>query len=119
MHVDKLEYGWWERKRGNGLLPTTIGQKNNYVLTAEEMIEYAQLLDGMAKDLQAQAASARITAKALKTGRVASWEPTPVCFTLAHVLELMVTMAKHKLAITQFLLRCSERAVKLLSTKGE
>lgn len=105
MHADKLEYGWWESKRGNVLLPTTLGQKNNYVLTEEELCHLDMELAEMAKAIDKMRANVDNTLRIRRrrSARLIGLERKPICFTIAHVMQLMVDNAKAKLAIIQLL----------------
>jgi hypothetical protein len=113
-HVDKLEYGWWERKRGNVLLPTTIGQKNNFVLYPAELAEYVEIL-GEFKALADKAyEQARFTAKTLENGRIPSFDNrTPTLYTVAHLLQSCVDEAKIRLRLMKFLHGVTKRRVDL------
>jgi hypothetical protein len=113
MHVDELEYGWWEiRKRGKEL-PTTYKDKRNFVMHPSELSEYVAALKELKDRVDAEYERARFTAKVLETGFIMSFERrTPTLFTLCHVLEFFVTLAKSKLRMTQFLADFTRRRVK-------
>lgn len=99
-HAERLEYGWWERKRGRIFLPKTLGQKNNFVLTHEELAAYDACLVDMHMwiDEERKRTSNTLTVlrKGLKGHLISVTEPT--CFTIAHVLEGMVRIARFELA---------------------
>lgn len=103
-HADKLEYGWWERKRGNILLPRTLGHKNNYVLTHAELCAYDIELVQAAEWITKERNRVANTLGTLRKGRQMLWhEENPTCFTIAHILEGMVTLAKFKLGVMNLL----------------
>lgn len=111
--ADKLEYGWWEHKRGNVLLPEYLGDKRNFLLHAAEIEEYAKVLVAMGETIDKETKAVVFTRNALKTGHVASWEtrdPQPI--TIASVLTFHVALAKHRLAMTQLLADVTGRRVK-------
>lgn len=104
-HADKLEYGWWERKRGHVLLPRTLGQKNNYVLTHEELCAYDLELVQMHEWIDQERQRVRNTLVVLRKGVIGRiiGVTEPTCFTIAHILEGMVKLAKFKLGIMKVL----------------
>jgi len=116
MHADKLEHGWWERKRGNMLLPTTYKDKRNYVLTPVELCEYKEALAELKFHVDAELAKAQYTHRVLHTGRLPTFDDRgPTLFTLCHVLEFFIKMAKCKLRLMTLLLFASrERRDNLL-----
>lgn len=111
-HVDSLPYGWWQRHAGKGrVLPATIKDKRNYVLTLDELKQWHADLAIASEQLTEQRSRVLATIKALETGREArSWEThQPTCFTLAHALQYMVVTGKHKLATLQWMLAMMEK----------
>lgn len=104
-HVEKLEYGWWERKRGNVMLPRTLGQKNNYVLTHEELavydLELVQAREWIEKEQRRVSNTLTVLHKGMRGTLIGVTEPT--CFTVAHLLEGMVELAKFKLKVMELL----------------
>jgi hypothetical protein len=108
-HADKLEYGWWKPKHGTITLPRTLSHKNNYVLSHEELCVYEMTLIDMKRDIEAEQARVTATILALRRDFVRSYNPDPVCFSLAHIMQFMVKQAKGKLAIMQLLLYTTKR----------
>lgn len=105
MHTDKLEYGWWERKRGKDpVLPTTYKHPNNYVMQSDELCEYMFALEELKIVVTAEYERARLTHRVLYKGRLLSWEGDPTLFTTAHVLEFFVKFMKCKLRLMKLLL---------------
>ena len=109
IHADHLEYGWWEHKRAKDM-PDTLGQKNNYVLTEEELALLDWELEQAARTLEKMRAGVANTLRIRRRGAVLHYngylkpaERDPVCYTLAHVMQLMVDMAKFKLGVMQVL----------------
>lgn len=105
-HVERLEYGWWERKRGHIMLPCTLGKKNNYVLTHEELCAYDHALLEMKQWVEKEQARTATTLVALRRGRSRTypWDRNdPTCFTIAHSLESMIWLAKWKLGVMHIL----------------
>ncbi len=112
-HVEKLTYGWWERQRGHVLLPYTIGQKNNFVITHEELCAYDLELVRHGDWVQKERERVRLTLTALRKGTQPSWETqAPTCFTIAHILESMITIAKFKLATMNILGYIAQERIK-------
>jgi hypothetical protein len=112
-HVDKLDYGWWEPTRGNIMLPKTIGQKNNYVLTHEELAAYEFILMEMKERIESEHARVVATLIALRKGKIDHWTKVmPTCFTVAHILQFMLKIAKSKLAIMELLKWAASQRVK-------
>lgn len=110
IHADKLEYGWWERKRGVVLIPDTLGQKNNFVLTEVELALFDHELTILAAEVEKMRAQVANTLRIRRRGAMlhyAGWtkpgESDPVCYTLAHVLQFLVVQAKSKLGVMQLL----------------
>jgi hypothetical protein len=118
MHVDKLEYGWWEKKRNTEPV-TTYKEKNNFVLYPAELAEYVEIL-GEFKVLADRAyEQARFTAKTLETGRVMSFDSrTPTLYTVAHLLQSCVDEAKIRLRLMQFLADTAKRRIDLKKEKA-
>lgn len=103
-HVEKLEYGWWERKRGHILLPRTLGHKNNFVMTHEELCAYDLELVCASEWINKERNRVANTLGTLRKGRQMLWhDENPTCFTIAHVLEGMVELAKFKLGVMHIL----------------
>jgi hypothetical protein len=102
-HIERLTYGWWEPKRGNVLLPRTLGHKNNYVLTHEELAAYDIALVQLHEKVTKERERVAVTLTALRKGRVHRWDLDPTCFTIAHILEFMITVGRAKLAVMQLL----------------
>ncbi|HEX6826692.1 MAG TPA: hypothetical protein VF077_10295 [Nitrospiraceae bacterium] len=120
MHAEKLEYGWWERKRGNVLLPTTYKDKRNYVLTPTELHEYMDALLELKTAVDREYANAAHTHRVLHLGRLPTFaDKDPVLFTLCHVLEFFIKMAKAKLRLMQLLLFCSRERRTGIDLPGE
>lgn len=103
IHADKLEYGWWERKRGNVQLPDTLGQKNNYVLTEVELALFDHELTQLAVEVEKMRADVANTLRIRRRGKAMVFEKDPTCHTLAHVLQFLVMNAKAKLGIMHLL----------------
>lgn len=110
--MDKLEYGWWERKRGKVMIPPYIGDKRNFTLTLKELENYHTVLAEMKKAVEQEQEKVRVNHKAVRDGRIMSWDGTPRCTGLAHVMEFMVQCARSKLALTQFLVDVTGQRVK-------
>lgn len=104
-HVDKLDYGWWESKRGHIFLPRTLGQKNNFVLTPEELAHYDMYLTDLAAKVEAEQVRVGFTMQCFRQARMPMWaqRTVPTCFTIAHVLEHLVLLAKGKLELMHIL----------------
>jgi hypothetical protein len=100
-HAEKLEYGWWERERGHVMLPDTLGDKRNFVLRLEDLKELDAHLTAVKTQLVDEQARLRTTIRALETGKHSELygRSEPRCYTLAHVLQMMVDIAKMKLAV--------------------
>lgn len=104
-HTDHLEYGWWEAKRGHLLLPKTLGDKHNFVLSPEELAHYDLMLTQFAEVVQTEREHVAYTMRCFRSGRTPTWEQrTPICFTLAHIMEFMIKFAKAKLELMHILL---------------
>lgn len=110
--MDKMEYGWWERKRGNVKIPPYLGDKRNFTLSLEELEKYHTLLAEMKKAVEQEQEKVRVNHKAVRYGRIMSWDTPPRCTGLAHVMEFMVQCARSKLALTQFLVDVTGQRVK-------
>jgi hypothetical protein len=110
--MDKLEYGWWERKRGNVMIPPYVGDKRNYTLTLEELEKYHALLLEMKETITNEQEKVRVNFKAVRDGRIMSWDTPPRCTGLAHVLEFQVRIARNKLSLMQFLVDSTGQRVK-------
>lgn len=101
VHAETLEHGWWEHNRQP--LPDTLHDPKNFVLHAKEVAQYVEVLAEMKKSVDAAYDAAKRTDKALRLGRVPSFEIFPQPITIAHVLEFMCALGKSKLAAMQFL----------------
>jgi hypothetical protein len=102
-HAEKLKYGWWERKRGHVLLPRTLGQKNNYVITHEELCAYDLELVAHSEWVKQERERVLVTLKTIRAGKQMYADPEPTCFTIAHILESMINIAKFKLGVMKVL----------------
>jgi hypothetical protein len=112
MHVDKLEYGWWNRTRGNVVLPTSVGDTRNYVLTVEELAAYLTVLNDTLAAVEKEKLAVAFQLRAMEQGRLPTWEQrSPRCTTLAHVMEFLVSTAKNKLALMHVLLDASGKRI--------
>lgn len=105
-HKDALAYGWWERKPGGRVLPATLKDPRNYVLTYDELRRWHADLIVASEQITEQRARVHATIKALEGGSWRSWTSKyePTCFTLAHALEYMLIVGKQKLASMEWLL---------------
>lgn len=111
--MDKLEYGWWERKRGNVKIPPYLGDKRNFTLTLEELEKYDAMLSAMVTVCTDERRKVRLNYVAMKNGQLPAFSTdTPRCTSLAHVMEFMVQCARSKLALTQFLVDVTGQRVK-------
>lgn len=100
--TDSLPWDWWKQP-----LPDTLGDERNFMLTADELKQYASVLAEMKQHIEREEKSVRATVRAIETKRVLWYEEQPRPTTLAHVLEFCVTMAKDKLALMHVLLKIS------------
>jgi predicted metalloprotease len=87
-----------------------LGHPKNYVLTPEELERYNELMQAAVVAIQKEAAAVRLNHRAL-TGKLLTFEGTPRCTTLAHVLEHLVSDGKHKLALMHFLNDAAKKRV--------
>lgn len=111
-HAERLEYGWWEPKRGHVLLPATLGDERNYVLTPVEMAAYDWLLMRKKADIEKESADIAYTVRCLRHGRMPVFEQrNPRCFTLCDMLEFEVKEKRTELEMMQLLLYMTKRAV--------
>lgn len=111
-HVEKLEYGWWEQKRGNIMLPKTLGHPKNFVLTPEELAHYDVYLTQFAEKVEHERARVARTIRAFRYGRTPIWEQAdPTCFTLSHVMEFLLVHTKGKLDLLHILNYIAKRRV--------
>jgi hypothetical protein len=111
-HAEKLEYGWWEAKRGHVLLPRTLGHKNNYVLTPEELAHYDLFLVQFTERIIKERERVGVTLRAYRQGRRPKWEQIdPTCITFAHVMEFMLVWGKGKLEMLHLLNYVLQRRV--------
>ncbi len=111
-HIERLMYGWWERKHGHVLLPYTLSQRNNFVITHEELCAYDMELVAHGEWLDRERKRVENTLRALRRGKQNfPWnDKPPTCFTIAHILESMIAIAKFKLATINILnYICQER----------
>lgn len=126
-HSDDVPYAWWERQTRNPwydretrrvVVPQTIKYHNNYTLTFDELKVYHSLLQAQRKTLEAEEEKCRRTVLAWEKGYVPSWqnENLPL-YTLSRVMQTLVDSAKHKLAVTQFMVSLTQRMV--ATKKGE
>lgn len=109
MHADKLEYGWWEHKRGNVQLPTTLGHPKNFVLTEEELCHFDIELEQLARETEKLRARVASTLRTRRRGRTNYMDEEPTCFTIAHILEFMITHGKAKLGIMNLLVYVAQK----------
>ena len=98
MHLDKLEYDWWKRD-----LPTTLGDKRNYVLIEEELAAYCEVLESFATAIEQERVTAKLLLNVIRTKKLGYGNHIPRLFTLAHILEFMLKLAKVKLCVLNFL----------------
>jgi len=105
---------WFSRKTGTVELPDTLVHKTNYVLTREELAEYAALLDELTAVVSKETAAVLRARRALVKGSESQWaynDNGPRVVTLCDVLELLVGSAKLKLKLMQLLNVASKRRV--------
>lgn len=113
MKPEPITWGWWEPKR-RAQWPKVAGHEKNFVLTPEEVKEYADLMTAMHELLTKEANAARYTISCL-TGRIPGKslgynnEP-PRLHSLGSILEFVVNEGKHRLKLQQFLLNVTRRA---------
>lgn len=101
--MDKLEYGWWERKRGVVKVPPFIGDERNFTLTSEELLTYGHLLGEMKQVIEKEYAAASLNYRAVTTGKVPYYESSPRCTSICDVLEFKVAHMKKELALMQLM----------------
>ena len=119
MHMDKLEYGWWEAKRGIVKLPTTLGDKRNIVLNLEEIKKYEEIMGKFEALAVRERSNARKLRVCLERRHLPTWEDPPHILTLAACLETQVSEAKLKLELLQFMVEISKRAVDVFKAANQ
>jgi hypothetical protein len=100
MNYKSLPYAWWDKKwRERNPWPTSLGEDTrNYVLTPEEIKEYRDVLVAARESINHLIEGTRITVQALETGKHSPlYRQPPTMYTLAHVLQVLIEVAKMKL----------------------
>lgn len=97
---ETLEWGWW---KSHDSIPATLGHPRNYVLTQDELATYDALLQGLLDTAGREKAKTGVNYRAVRDGRIMAGQDSPRCTTLAHVLEFMLALGQHKLAVMSFL----------------
>jgi len=119
MHIDKLPYGWWEKKRNQEPLPTTIQHANNFVLHAQDLEEYDAALLELKERVDAEWQQVRFSREVLRNGHLPKWDNrTPTLYTIAHVMEFFIKMAKSKLRLITILHDLAERRTDVNNTNS-
>lgn len=109
-----MTWGWWMNKPNNPI-PAYLGDdKRNIVLTLDELAEYDALLVQLIEKVEKERREVRINKLAIEKGRHSElWtgRDAPRCTALPHALQFMVTMAKEKLVLLEFMTKLTKRAV--------
>jgi hypothetical protein len=124
-HADAVPFGWYEREGRNPWynretrkveLPDTVKHRNNFVLTQEEHVEYLGVLDEMHALIEQERNRMKRICRALEKGREPTYlhnDEVPQPRTIAHILELMVMVAKMKVRVMEFSNRVAGKRVEM------
>lgn len=110
----QLTYGWWEPKRRAAEMPATLKDPKNYVLTAEELKAYDDLLTGLIVAISEERAAVLLNYKAItyttQTPVEIRWnQRTPRCTSVAHVLDFMLKAGRVKKAVMELLVAAAKK----------
>jgi hypothetical protein len=100
----KDEYGWWKKP-----LPLTYGHSNNYVMTKEELIEYAGHLKELRAVVEKEYSDATFTLRILSGADIRFYQNIPRLHCTCSALEFFVRMGKQKLALMGFINKFTAR----------
>lgn len=100
-HADSLAYDWWKDP------PDTLGQKNNYLLSREELVQYRDTLKRLHDAILTEGANASNLIRRYETKRIPPFQEPPKPITIASALEFMLYTGKEKLALTQLLVNAT------------
>lgn len=100
-----LTYGWWKKP-----LPKFVKDPRNFVLTMEELVKYEGILESMKAAIEAERHEVRLNRFAIEKGRLPFYEDERRvrCTTMANLLQFMCSMAKHKLAMMEFMIEFTQ-----------
>jgi len=104
MSIQEKLTNWWAHRRNGPDMPVTLGQHKNPVLHAQEMQEYLECLIQIRNEAERQRVKVQATLRTLQLGRHVSWsgndyQDVPDLFSLAHVLEFVLSLGKTKLRL--------------------
>jgi hypothetical protein len=112
--MTQLAYGWWEPKRRAAEMPPTLKDPKNYVLTAEELKAYDDLLTGLIVAVEEERKAVLLNYKAItyttqQPVEIRWNQRVPRCTSVAHVLEFMLKTGRVKKAVMELLVGAAQK----------